>query len=67
MLNTHKEKCQAEIVEKALKNLPKPQWYTINIRFFNMHTFLLEMHLSDILNSEEKMKKELMSVNAVHQ
>ena len=32
-----------------------------------MHAFSLEMHFSDISDSEEEMKKKLMSVNVAHQ
>ena len=67
VLDTCEEKCQAKTVKKALKDLSKPQWYMIGVRFLSVHTFSLEMHPSDILNSEEEMEKELMSVNAVYQ
>ena len=66
-LNTCEGKCQTETVKKTLKSLSKSQWYIINVRFFNLHTSLLKMHSSDILNLEEKVKKELMSVNTVYQ
>ena len=32
-----------------------------------MHAFSLKIHSSDILNSEEEMKKKLINVNAAHQ
>ena len=66
MLDTWEGKYQAETVKKALKNLLKSQWYTVNVKSLNVHTFSLKMHLSDILNSEEEVKKKLMSVNAVY-
>ena len=60
-------KCQTEAVKEALKNLPEPQQYTVNVRFLNVHTFSLRMHFLDISDSEKEAEKELMSVNAVCQ
>ena len=54
-------------MKEALKSLPKSQQYIIDIKSFNVYTFSLKTHLFDILNSEEEVKKELMSVNAAHQ
>ena len=65
--NTYEEKCQIKTVEKALKSLSESQWYTVDIKSLNVYAFSLRTHLSDILNLEEEMKEELMSVNAVHQ
>ena len=39
----------------------------INVKSFNMHTFLLKMHPSDISDSEKETEKKLMSINAAHQ
>ena len=66
-LDICEEKCQTKAVKEVLKSLPESQWYMIGVRSFNMHIFSLRIHFSDILNSEEKMKKKLMSVNAAHQ
>ena len=66
-LNTCEEKCQTEAVKEALKSLSESQQYTVNVKSLNVHTFLLEMHPSNISDSEEEMKKELMSVNAAYQ
>ena len=66
-LNTCREKCQTKTVKKVLKNLLKSQQYIIGVRSFNVHTFLLEMHSSDISDSEEEVKEELMNVDAVYQ
>ena len=65
--NIHREKCQAETVKKALKNLLKSQWHMINIKFFNLHVSSLRMHPFDILDSEEKTEKKLINVNTAHQ
>ena len=54
-------------MKEALKNLLKPQQYTVDIKSLNVHAFLLKMHFSDISDSKEEMKKELMNVNAVYQ
>ena len=67
MLNTHRKKCQAETVKKALKSLPESQWHIVNVRSFNVHASLLRMHPSDILDSEEEVEEELVSVNAAYQ
>ena len=60
-------KYQIEIVKKALKSLLKLQWYTVDIKFLNVYAFSLEMHLSNILNSEEEMKKELINIDVICQ
>ena len=65
--DTHRKKCQAETVKKALKNLPEPQQHTVGVKFFNVYAFLLRMHPSDISDSEEEAEEELVSVNAAHQ
>ena len=67
MLDIWGGKCQTEAVKKALKNLSESQWHIINVRFFSVYTFSLRMHSFDISNSEEEMKKKLMSVNAAYQ
>ena len=67
ILNIHKEKYQAETVKKTLKNLSEFQWYTVNVKSLNVHTFLLKIHFFNILNSEEEVKKELINVNAIYQ
>ena len=67
MLNIHKRKCQAETVEEILKSLLKSQQYTVNVRFFNVYVFLLEMHFFNVLNLEKETEKELMSVNVIYQ
>ena len=54
-------------MKKALKSLSEPQWYIIDVKSFNVHTFSLEMHFSDISDLEEKVEEELMSVDAAHQ
>ena len=66
VFNTCRRKCQTKTVKKVLKSLSKPQWYIIDVKSFNVHTFLLEIHPSDISDSEEKIKEKLMSVNAVY-
>ena len=66
-LDTYRKKCQTEIVKEALKSLPEPQQYMINVKFLNVHTSSLRTHPSDISDSEEEVKEELMNVNAVYQ
>ena len=54
-------------MKETLKNLLKSQQYIIDVKSLNVHTFLLRTHPSDISDSEEEMKKKLISVNAAHQ
>ena len=54
-------------MKEILKCLSESQWYIIGVKSFNMYAFSLEMHFFNVLNSEEEMKQELMSVNTVCQ
>ena len=38
----------------------------MNIKFLNIHIFLLKTHFSDISNLEDEIKKKLMNINAVY-
>ena len=67
VLDTCGGKCQAEAVEEALKSLPEPQQHTVGVRSLNVHASLLGTHPPDILDSEEEVEEELVSVDAAHQ
>ena len=54
-------------MKEVLKSLLKSQQYTVDVKSLNMHTSSLEMHPSNISDSEEEAEKKLMSVNAVYQ
>ena len=65
-LDTHREKCQAETVKKALKSLLKPQQHTVDIKSLKIHVSSSTTYPFNISDSEEEVKEELINVDAAH-